>query len=370
MLTALAAASSAVSQEAGTALRTVSAPGFAGGEGEWVLPTEATMVAPFQGREALWVRNGQRPYRSDVVFVEGTIEFDVAPMSGAIFVGVTFRRLDRDNYETVFFRPGKNGAWDALQYMPRTLGSSQWQLYPDFQAVTELPSREWTHVRVEVVGDRMELFVGGSSEQTLVVPWLRGVRRAGTVGFWARTAGNTWAAAYSNVKVSPRETDPTTVFEREWTAPPGTVSNWEIAGPPVSTTDERVLRLPDLSSWNPFPTDGDGIVNVSRVHGQPPGRNTVFLRHRIEVSEAVVLPLDLSYSDEITVFLDGVPLYSARNGWQSRYPGYLGGLRLGIETVHLDLAPGPHDLVLALTDEARGWALIARPPEGTDQRGR
>jgi hypothetical protein len=370
VLAVLVVPGGAESQEAGTGPRTVITPGFAGGEGEWVLPTESTMMAPYFGREALWVRNGQRPYRSDIDFVEGTIEFDVAPMPGAVFVGVTFRRLDRDNYETVFFRPGKNGAWDALQYMPRTLGSSQWQLYPGFQAVTALPGGEWTHVRIEVVGDRMELFVGGSSEPTLVVAWLRGMRRAGTVGFWARTGGDTWAAAYSNVKVTAREAEPTAVFEREWTALPGTISYWEIAGPPVSTTGERVLRLPDLSSWSHFPADADGVVNVSRMHGQPPGRNTVFLRHRIEVSEAVVLPLDLSYSDEISVFLDGAVLFSGLNSWQSRYPGYLGGLRLGIETVHLGLAPGSHDLVLALTDEAGGWGLTARFPEATEEGGR
>jgi hypothetical protein len=41
-----------------------------GVEGTWVIPPEAAMVAPYRGREALWLRYGLRPYREDVAFLE------------------------------------------------------------------------------------------------------------------------------------------------------------------------------------------------------------------------------------------------------------------------------------------------------------
>ena len=75
--------------------------------------------------------------------------------------------------------------------------------------------------------------------------------------------------------------------------------------------------------------------------------------------------LDIGYSDEVTVFLDGVPLFSGVNGWESRYPGYLGYVRLGSDTVHLPLAVGANELVLAVTDDQRfGWGFAARLPPG------
>ncbi len=55
------------------------------------------------------------------------------------------------------------------------------------------------------------------------------------------------------------------------------------------------------------------------------------------------------------------------DGWQkSRYPGYLGYVRLGSDTVHLPLEAGANELVLAVTDDQRfGWGFVARLPPGS-----
>jgi hypothetical protein len=337
-----------------------------GADGGWVLPPGATLIAPYRGREALWVRRGPRPFRRDIEFTEGTIEFDVAPMPGATFIGVLFRRESRAEYETVFFRPGSNGQWDAVQYMPRVGHGSQWQLYPQFQAAVELPKEQWTHVRVVVEGDAMQLFVGGSGQPTLAVPRLRGKVHPGTVGFWATGAGDSWSAAFSNIVIRPAPPSGDTG------SPPmapgaseGFITAWD-ASPVIAADSGPVLKVPDISSWTAVVAEEAGLVNLSRLHGQPDGRNTVFLRHRLDASEARTVPLDIAYSDEVTVFLNGQPLYSGVNRWQGRYPGSLGSLAPGTETVYLPLVRGGNDLTVAVTDEAFGWGLIARLPPGSD----
>jgi hypothetical protein len=337
-----------------------------GAEGEWVLPPGATLIAPYRGREALWVRGGPRPYRQDIQFLEGTIEFDVAPLPGASFVGVSFRRESRAQYETVYFRPGSNGQWDAVQYMPRVGHGSQWQLYPQLQAATELPAEQWTHVRVVVEGDAMRLFVGGSSQPTLEVARLRGVAQPGTVGFWASGAGDNWIAVFSNVVIHAAAPSGD-VGSRPMTPPPsdGFITAWQ-AGPVMVADSGPVLDVPNISTWTAVTAEEAGLVNLSRLYGQPEGRNTVFLRHRFDALADRTVPLDITYSDEVTVFLNGRPLYSGVNRWQGRYPGSLGSLAPGTESVYLPLVRGRNELTVAVTDDAFGWGLIARMPPGTD----
>lgn len=335
-----------------------------GATGEWVLHEES-LIAPYLGRQALWLRSGQRPYRRDVAFLEGTIEFDVVPMPGAVFVGVMFRRESRAQYETVYFRPGANGEWDAVQYMPRVGHGSQWQLYPQFQAAATLPEGRWTHVRLVVVGDSLRLYVGGSSQPTLEVDRLRGVAEPGTVGFWVNGSGDNWAAAISNILIRPASPS----VPAGGAAPPpdptqGFLTRWE-ASPVVAADPGPVLSIPRLSSWTIMEAEENGLVNLTRRYGQPQGRNTVFLRRRLDSPDDRVVPLDVAYSDEVTVFLNGRPLYTGANRWQARYPGYLGSLAVGTETVHLPLVAGRNDLVVAVTDEAFGWGLIARVPAGS-----
>jgi hypothetical protein len=342
--------------------RTRSLPGV---DGEWVLPHEATLVAPYRGREALWLRSGPRPFRQDVAFLEGTIEFDVEPLSGAGFVGVMFRRESRAQYETVFFRPGDNGAWDALQYMPRVGHASQWQLYPEYQARATLPEGQWTHVRLVVEGDAMRFFVGGSAEPTLEVPRLRGKPEPGTVGFWVSGDGDNWAAVFSNILIRPAP--PSGNAASRPTTPPaadGYITAWD-ESEVVPADSGPVLAVPQRTSWTSITAEENGLVNLSVRHGQPRGRNTVFLRHSLDTPADRLVPLELAYSDEVTVFLDGRPLYSGVNRWEGRYPGYLAPVGLGAETVYLPLKRGSNELIVALTDEAFGWGLIARvPPVG------
>ncbi len=149
----------------------------AGSRGRWSISQAERLtdakLAPYLGREALWLRNNTHVAAVGADFTDGTIELDFAPMPDGRFFAVDFRYQNFSAHENVYFRPFKSGNFDALQYAPR-IKSSTWQLYPEFSAAAEYPQGEWTHIRLEVSGSMLEVFAGEVKEPTLVVPRMRG----------------------------------------------------------------------------------------------------------------------------------------------------------------------------------------------------
>ena len=105
----------------------------AGSDGRWVVEGTGRLgdarIAPFEGREAVWLRNNTQAILAGTEFTDGTIEFDIAPMDPCDFVGLVFHRQSLTMHENVYLRPRQSGRFMALQYAPRTNGSSTWQLY-------------------------------------------------------------------------------------------------------------------------------------------------------------------------------------------------------------------------------------------------
>jgi hypothetical protein len=160
-------------------------------------------VDSFLGRQALWLKNSTHARRPGLILTDGTIELDVAPMDSGEFIGITFRRESQTNHENICIRPARSGEFMTIQYAPRINGSSTWQLYPEFAAPTRWPRNQWTHVRVEIRGARLDVFVGETTKPTLTVPRLRHASTSGEVGFWARVNNRPreWAAAVSNISI-------------------------------------------------------------------------------------------------------------------------------------------------------------------------
>ncbi len=343
-----------------------------GSDGRWKLiinnprfdrPQDAR-VAPFLGREGLWLRNNTHVVLADTDFTSGTIEFDVAPTDAGHFAAVMFRRTAFQNQENVYLRPFKSGEFDAVQYAPRINGST-WQLCPEFQTGAELPRKEWTHIRIEVNGMRMELFVNDGVEPALQVSRLRGLSPQGAVGFWARVNNepDTWAAVLSRIRVTPAPALDTPAAE-EPVESTGLIRQWQVSDT-FQTADGTVATIPPGTGWQSAETEESGLVNLNRLLGRPGrGRWTALARTSIEAEREYLARMDIGYSDEVTVFLNGRPLYSGINSWQSRYPGYLGHVALGNDTVFLPLRVGTNELVLAVSDDLRfGWGFVARLPD-------
>ncbi len=336
-----------------------------GSKGQWYAEGAARAVdarmAEFLGRPALWLRNGTQVMHSGVEFVDGTIEFDLAPMDQGNFVGIIFRRASFGDHENIYLRLHRSGLFNAVQYAPRMNFSPTWQIYPEFNAVANFPRNQWTHVRVEVRAAGMEVYVDNQTRPSLVVPRLRGTTDKGAVSFWGRVNDKPteWAAAISNISIRPAT--PATTGRPPRAAPPaGTLASWELGGP-LKAESGSVKRIPEIKEWVAVEAEESGLVNINRALRRATGRSTAFARTTLKAAEAHSVRLEIGYSDDVTVFLNGEAVYSGANGFESRHPEYLGFARLGNESVFLKLRPGSNDLVLAVTDDQRfGWGFIAR----------
>lgn len=314
-------------------------------------------IAEHMGRQSLWLKNSTHVIRAGLEFVDGTIEFDVAPMDRGNFVGILFRREAFPNQENVYLRLHRSGLYNAVQYAPRINGSSTWQLYPEFNAIGNLPRNQWTHVRIEVRGPRLEVFLNNEEKPALVVPRLRGVPKKGSVAFWGRVNDRPelWSAAISNISIKPQVA---AVMEPQ--SAPITIGalDWEVADP--VQVDGAVWQIPALTNWRRAEIEEAGLVNLNRAIRAQRGRWTAFARSSVTATEAKNVWLELGYSDDVAVFLNGKLLYQGTNGFESRHPEYMGFVKADYEKVSLDLRPGKNELMLAVTDDQRfGWGFKA-----------
>jgi hypothetical protein len=334
---------------------------IAGSEGTWALPANAR-VGERDGRQVILLGGGPQVVRTDLDFSSGTIEFDLALDDETLFAGLAFRGAGTGDFENVYVRPGNSDEWNAVQYNPGIRGGSTWQLYPEFNAAAEIPRNRWFHVRVDVDGTRARFWIGDTAEPTLVVDRLRAEADVGPVGFWATNGENgDPTAAISNVVVRPRTV---TAAGDGWSAEPaaGTLTSWSVSSPVDAPDEGPVGWIPRASGFRDVWSEEDGLVNLTRLVGPPRGgRKSVVARAHIHADEATVVPMELGYSDDVTVFLNGDPIYSGHGGWSTRYPGFFGALRTGFDTVWLPLRDRDNVVVLVVSDaQAFGWGFKAR----------
>jgi hypothetical protein len=79
----------------------------------------------------------------------------------------------------------------------------------------------------------------------------------------------------------------------------------------------------------------------------------------VRAERDTVRRLAFGYSDDVTVFLNGRPVFAGRNGFRARHPS-AAGLVTADDAVFLPLRRGENELVLAVAEEFGGWGFTAR----------
>ena len=313
------------------------------------------------GREdAMVLRGNTHVVKAGLDFGDGTIEFDLAPMANGHFTGITFRRQSFTNHENVYVRFHRSGDFMAMQYAPRVNGSSTWQLYPEFAVATDWPREQWTHVRLEIKGSKMEIFTGDATAPILTVPRLRNGTANGEIGFWARVNDKPmeWAAAISNLRIT-RAAAPAALTAQA-NAPVQFVWNWQLSDP--APAEGKILKVPQsIGKWTAARAEESGLVNVNRLFPVQKGRSVIFAKHTLRSDAARRVLAGIGYSDDVTVFVNGEPVYIGINSWDSRTPALNSFVDTRWESVFLPLREGDNEIVLAVADDQRfGWGFALR----------
>jgi hypothetical protein len=349
----------------------------------WNLQGQAQPVE-YQGRKCLLL-NGALAVVRDFEMRDGVIDVDVVTPASKGFFGFYFRMIDDGaNAEWVYLRQHKSGRPDAMQYTPILNNGRNWQIYngPGFTGAVDIPKNVWFHLRLEVVGTHANLYVKDMDKPALVMTDLKSGVQKGQVGLFVLT-GETY---FANFEVHPRPDAP---WEHHLAPmPSGTLTRWGLSPSydVLARNLERPLSPSEIAaiSWQAVEAEPPGFVVINRYRESPqiertyehdfskrlepqPGMRVVYARTSIDSDRDQVKKLNIGYSDDVSVFLNGKILYRGRSAQNYRDPDFLGIVNLDNDMLYIPLKKGRNELVLAVSEIGGGWGFICRLEDYSDR---
>lgn len=325
----------------------------------WSIGAQEHRIEDFEGRETLFLKNGVA-LLEDVSFLNGILEFELMVGPDRGFSGARWRMQDAGNYEDFYIRPHQSGKPDANQYQPVFNGVAAWQIYfgPEYSVAIDYPFDEWIPVRIEVLGDKAQVFMDGGNEPSLVIDDLLHETVAGAVGISSGWAG----ARFANFRVTQTDNISIAAQPEFESKPPakGLIEEWQVSDAVPESILVGVTQLDtgllDGLKWHSLAIESNGIANLARLQTSRTGKNTAFIRLRLQADAPTVQALEFGFSDRVRVFVNGTLTFSASDMWQSRDYRFLGTVGLH-DTVHCSLKRGRNEVILAISDSFGGWAV-------------
>jgi len=342
----------------------------------WQLEGEAK-AADYLGRKAIRLDGGDAIVK-DFTMRDGVIDVDVATTAKRGFFGFDVR-IDNDgrNMEEIYLRPHQSGYSDAMQYTPVLNTGRNWQLYngPGFTGAVDIPRNEWFHLRLEVTGAQARLYVKDMDKPALEMTDLKTGIQQGQIALMD-LFGETF---FSNFEV---RTTPDAPWERHLPPMPANVlTKWSIS--PSYDALQRNLEKPltpaeiAATEWQSVEAEPPGLVVLYRYRDAPhphvsfqqdfstrlqpqPGMKVLYARTTIESDRDQVKELEIGYSDDVSVFLNGQILWRGRSAQGFRDPRFLGIVNPENDAVYLPLKKGSNELMLAVSELGGGWGFICR----------
>ena len=318
---------------------------------------EKAEFSSMYGKKCISLNRG-RAEINDLTFTNGTIEYDVAFDQSRSFVDVHFRSADMDNAEKVYIRPHQSGNPDANQYTPVYHGSSAWQLYHHgFGSKVNYRFDDWNHVKIKVSGKQGQVFINDMTTPVITINEFLGPANSGSISFGSSNKHS----CYTNIKVT-KEQNPAAIAQVDSKPlPQGLIRSWQVSETfskdMIIGTELKTSKVAPLA-WTPFDVDRHGILNMARAAGPTDQKHTAFAKTVIRADNTMTKALELGFSDQATVYLNGKKIYQGDNTFRSRDYRYLGTVGL-FDTLYLPLKKGENELLIAVSESFGGWGLTA-----------
>jgi hypothetical protein len=308
--------------------------------------------------------NSGRATLKDIIFSDGTIELDLSTI-GRGMPGIAFRRQDENNFELLYLRPDPAcPAFHAcVQYTPATHGVSLWDFFPRYQTRAPLRESGWNHIKMVISGRRMNVFVNDVPSPTLQVDRLEGDAMKGGLHLQG-------PATFANIVITPGAVEG---LSPEPAADPldgdaGLVRNWRLSSFSAlpNGKDPNYSEIPSAPrEWQPISTERRGLVNISRVYGKPlpePNRALVWLRTTITSNKKQTKKIDIGWTRELWVFVNGKLVYADKNLFEQegarKFPDARCSLENGSFTMPLEA--GDNEVAIAIANNFFGWGIMMR----------
>jgi hypothetical protein len=222
-------------------------------------------------------------------------------------------------------------------------------------------------------GRRAAVFLGDTTRPVLLIPRLGHAPKPGYLllrGFLpANTPGSGPIAEYTNLRVMPGFIPFAFGPPLPEAVPsPGVIQEWN-AGAMFATGDSAHRALPagSLTRSRTVTALPTGLVELHRqlplpdnlVQGQTRREAAVVAWANLVAPRAGVYRLDLGFSDQVTVFLDGRPIFYGNDSYlfEQRRDGLIG---FDQSTLFLPLKAGVNQLAVLVTDHFGGMGLMGR----------
>jgi len=328
----------------------------------WQVPDKGVEFLQYKGVPAMKiVSDTVIPVLKNVDFANGTIEYDVESVEPP-FTGIFFRRQSAEECEIVYLRVGRAGAplaMDAIQYCPVIKRVVLWDLLPDYQGPAPIKKSDWNHVKLVVSGMQMLVYVNDMSRPVLQIPRLEGNTKSGGIAFSGKSI-------FANLVIKPNETNglsPVEGFDPTY-QDPRYLRDWFV-DTPITFLFGRELNVPDLPGkdhvWNKLSAERRGLVNLTRLFGISKDRRLVFLKTNIKSDKEQIRKINLGFSDEVSVILNGQLAYVDKNWYRNPIMKEPEG-RCSIEnsSFSIPLKAGDNELIIAVSNFFFGWGIVAR----------
>lgn len=331
---------------------------------KWVFQDGKVEFIEYKGQKAMKLaQNSGQVVVKDVLFKDGTIEFDVEPILPGFAQSIYFHRKDEKEQEIVYLRVGTIGnklANTAIQYTPYFDGINMWDMYPQYQGPAPIKKDDWNHLKLVVSGHQMRVYMNYQPRPVLEIPRLEGNLSEGSIAFEG-------ASYMKNVVVKPNETEGLSPQEGiDLTNHDANyLRKWAVSKPlPLPLGNEAYLAgQPKPENYlDSISAESGGFINLTRKFGGNKERKVIWLKTKIMAKEAVKTKLQLGFSDEIWVFLNNQTVLVDKNLFQQpamrKYPE--GRMSKDNASVEINLKQGENDLMIALANDFYGWGLVAR----------
>lgn len=322
----------------------------------------SVVVKEFESKLSTCVSDGVGiAYLDGVDFQNGIIECDLFSPSPKAYLGIAFRIGSLTNFECIYFQPHTSGKRDAVQYDPIFNMSATWQLYngESFQAVADIPTKKWFHVKIEVLGDFVKVYLDNNPNETLTVK-LKHNLTSGGVGVYSYHP-----AIFKNLKVTKFDTIDASKKQLGANTENKTyISSWLISEPYDNydfKTEKPFLKDSLITIYHQIETEEEYLMNLNRHFIKSTTKNTVLAKVYLNSEKAQKKNFHFGYSDKIKVYLNSNELFTGDNSFyeSERYEdrGYVSDKQ---DTIELQLVKGENELIIEISEDKFGWGFIAR----------
>lgn len=302
----------------------------------------------------------------DFEFWNGTIEFDFEPtgtMSLDSSPAVYFRSDAQINNSEIFYiraRPSNPRANDAIQYAPILESVNMWDMYPQYQAPAFFEVNKSNHLKIVVNGAQMRVYVNDMTKPTLQITKLEGTGNGKMLGIDGGMIVSNFQLKPDHVEDLPAIPAPDLTahdanYIRQWSA--SLPIDLPLGNEPIQSSLPGNEEFTEL-----LKAENAGLINLTRKFGANESRKLLFLKATITSQEASKPNMQLGFSDEVWVFVNGQLAFLDKNIYRNpamrKYPD--GRISIQNSKFTLPLKQGENEVIIAVANDFFGWGIMAR----------